>query len=750
MPLRTLTPRYVSSLLALSLSLAAAGTESLRADIPPDLHPTMKYTAGWFGNSMNGVHPVMKNGVQIDTYYEYVQKDGNGLAVGPDGTCYVGSGWDETGRGLGFYKNGHDVGHCVGLSAVGPSLAVDDKYVYTCQNMPTPPGSPLDFTVVRWNQGWDAGPAPVQNPPIFHGYVGGLVAAKHKVYVGDPASNMVLVFDRDTFQLLQKFPVHAPWRMTIDNDGKLWVINRKESDPNKGSSYSSEDPNSTAQVTQYNTWTGQPTGKNIENMTGATAVAVTPDNTLLVAGPNSQVLEFNISGSQPVQSGALGVKGGVYSDPAGVMGPDRLFGLWGVGCDKAGNIYTLGRLPNADAGLDLRSFTPDGTKMNWQLYNVAFTGVCGVDPASDGLDVYTTATHFHLDPTKPPGQQAEWKGYTLSTAYDDGRFTQGWNAPMLRRLDGRLYMYLHPGDYIGIFRQGPAETFIPSGILDPTPPPLPTGGHAHDRDWPPQQPMRPGPPTHPVDTTPGPPMETNWMWRDENGDGKMQPSEIKVMTNGGDLFSYISGSWVDNKGDIWLCGDHTKIAHLPLQGFDAHQNPVYDWTKQILPKAPPELGDISRIQYDSDHDVMYLSGNPPNFKEITSGASFGPLLIRYDHWSTNPTVKWQIKVAQPASDCFFPAFSVAGDRVFFMQRFMSRIWVYSSIDGTFVGTITPTQKTGMSGWCDQSYGIQAFERKDGSYCVFAEDDYRPKVRFYYVPPQPQPSPPLPLPSLTNP
>ena len=589
------------------------------------------------------------------------------------------------------------------------------------------------------------------NPPVIQGYAGGLLAANHKVYVGDPLTNMVSVFDRDTFQPQQKFPVHAPWRMTCDKDGKLWIINRSESDPNKGWWYTSEDPNSTAQVTQYDPVTGKPTGKNIENMTGATAVAMTPDNTLLVAGPNSQVLEFDISGAQPVPSGALGVKGGVYSDPAGVMGPDRLFGLWGVGCDKAGNIYTLARLPNEATGIDLRSFTHDGKTMNWQLYNVEFTGICGVDPASDGLDVYTAATHFRLDPTKPPGQQAEWKGYTLSPAYDDGRFTQGWNSPMMRRLDGRLYMYQRTGNYIGIFRPGPAETFIPSSLIDIAETWLfgtTTGDHAHELDWPPQQPLVPGPPVHPGDKTPGPPVKIRWSWRDESGDGKMQASEIKP--DPALQVGYVSGIWVDTKGDIWMCGDHTKIWHLPMLGFDTHQNPIYDSTKQIVPKSPPEFGEILRIQYDSDTDTMYLTGNPLNFQGKIFGGALGVLIIRYDHWSTSPTVKWKISVPQSDSDQHFPAFYVAGDRVFVMQRFMSRIWVYNSIDGTFVGTITPTQKTGASGWCDQTFGIQAFERKDGSYCVFAEDDYRPKIRFYYVPPQPQPSPPLPLPSVSNP
>jgi hypothetical protein len=312
-------------------------------------------------------------------------------------------------------------------------------------------------------------------------------------------------------------------------------------------------------------------------------------------------------------------------------------------------------------------------------------------------------------------------------------------------------MYQRTGNYIGIFRPGPAETFIPSSLIDIAETWLfgtTTGDHAHELDWPPQQPLVPGPPAHPGDKTPGPSVKIRWSWRDENGDGKIQPSEMKP--DQALQLGFIEGIWVDNKGDIWMCGDHSKIWHLPMLGFDTHQNPIYDSAKQLLPKVPPELNELLRIQYDSDTDTMYLTGNPTGFQGKIFGAALGVLIVRYDHWSTNPTVKWKINVPQSDSDQHFPAFYVAGDRVFVMQRFMSRIWVYNSIDGTFVGTITPTQKTGASGWCDQTFGIQAFERKDGSYCVFAEDDYRPKVRFYYVPPQPQPSPPLPLPSVSNP
>ena len=351
--MRTFVPHPVCvATLLLGALLLGYEKPSQAEALAMDLNPTMKYTEGWFGNSLNNIILYTKPGTPPDYYYEYVQKDGNGLAVGPDGTCYCTSGWDEAGKGLGFYKDGHAVGHCYGISSGRFTVSVDDKYVYTINFDPAKALS----TIARWNL--DGSPAPASNLPVIQGYIDSILAANHHVYLGSLSTGLVTVYDRDTFKVLNTFPVRACFRMAADNDGKLWIVNRSADDPNKSNDYAPDNPNSTAQVTQYDPVTGKPTGKNITGMTGATAVAVTPDNTLLVAGPNTQVLEFNISGAQPVQTGTLGVKGGVYSDPAGTMGPDRLFGLWGIGCDKAGNIYTLGRLANAALGFDLRSFTP--------------------------------------------------------------------------------------------------------------------------------------------------------------------------------------------------------------------------------------------------------------------------------------------------------------------------------------------------------------------------------------------------------
>jgi len=740
----------------------------------PVFHPTMKYIASWLDNSLNNIQIGEKNG-KPDTSYTWVQKDGNGLAVGQDGTCYATSCWDEAGKGIGIYsKDGEDKGMCdCWRTPVGEmGVAVDEKYIYAAARgasiMQRPAGfKPPASTILRWHL--DGTQAPLDDPnmyPTFTGAAGGIVSFNQEIYVSDTSAGTIRVFDRETFAEKRSFPCDQPFRMTLDSGGKLWIIHRAIENHAR-TDVISDAPNTPAKIAQFDPFSGKPTGLVIDDVDGATALATTPDGLLLVAGPHQQVLKYNISGPKPAQVGAIGVKDGVYADPPGQMGPGRLVPtVWGVGCDAQGNIYVLSRTADSLTGIDLRAFSSEGTQ-KWQLMHQGFIDCVGIDPDSDGLDVYSVSSHYVLDPSKPPGQQDTRKGYTFDPiSYDDGRIAFAWNAPIIRRLQGRLYMYLHPapGPFLGIFRKGSAEVFIPSGLIDLAPEWLmfaKTGGHEHELDWPPQQPMVPAPAaarasagaTPPVDVGAPVTVKTRWQWRDTNGDGKIQPDEIQAMPDHVKDFGTINDSWVDLKGDIWLSGDKTSIWHMPLQGFDAQQNPIYDWLKAVKTSAPSDLVDVRRLIYDSDTDSMYLAGVAADTKDKIHRMAIGNVVICYQHWNDDAkrTIKWKLSLppVPPDTDFFFPSFAVAGDRVFVLQRWWNRIWVFSNADAGYVGMITTTLESGWSGWCDMQNGISAFQRKDGSYFVFTEDDRRPKIRFYIIPQQPIPSPSLPLPSPTE-
>ncbi len=696
-------PQSSRVLLLLIVVLLAAG--ACAAETP------LKYSAGWLGNSF--ANP------------QWIQKDGLGLAVGADGACYLTASWDEVGKGLGIYRDGNAVGMCQGISVGDGAVAVDDKYIYG--------GTYRDIAgkgthgIGRW--GLDGSPAPTAGGsnflPIGAAWMAAATAYQGELFVGD--TDAIRVYDRETLVEKRHFPCPHPFRLAVDHTGLLWVIG----------CVATTEAGMPATLTQY-TRDGALTGVRIADVDGATALAITPTGGLLVAGPRQQVLKYDLSGQAPKLVGTLGVAGGVWAGTPGAMAPNKLLGLIGVGCDALGNIYTLGRAPAVGGGVDLRKFKADGTLI-WQRFNTGFTDCADVDPASDGLDVYTRDEHFVFDAKKPLGAQWVWKGYTLDPRYDDGR-AEGracgdsmfnWGSPLVRRLQGRLYLFTRPGSYFGIFRQGKGEVFLPSGLIGLTPTWLIVAPADNRRDtvWPPQQP------------TP----RSRWNWRDANGDGKIQPEEI---TNSPKLLTEveaINGSWVDDQGDIWLAGSSSGIRclwHMPLLGFDAQQNPIYTWEKTQRLPLPKEFTDCGRIQYDARTDTMYLSGMTPEHPNDTHWGDIGPVIARYDHWSKpERTLRWTIQepAGPPKSangDAFFPALAIAGNRVFVMQRYGARIWVYDADSGAYAGMVTTTPEVGPSGWCDMPFGLSAFARKDGSVLLLAEDDYRPKVRTYLVPPQP--------------
>jgi len=710
--------------LSLAISLQLPGAGLVWAQTAPAPTGTITYTTTWLGNTFGG-NP------------KWVQKDGHSLAVAADGRCYVGATWDEARKGIGIYQNGDTVGQLIGIDFTSALMAVDDKYAFggAAENLPGPDGKKvLTYGVKRWLL--DGTPAPLVAGgkdnffPIGNTWLAGASLYNGNLYVGDLGSDSIRVFDRETLREQAKFPCPKPFRVAVNAAG-IWVLQRD-------TSYNIGQP---AKILHL-TLDGQPDGVSLPEAetVGATNFALSPSGQLLVAGPHSQILIYDVSGKTPRLAGTLGQKDGVWAGTPGLMADDKLLSPWGVGCDAKGNIYVLDRAPAVGGCTDLRAFSPDG-KMLWQLVCNQFTDGGSVDPATDGADVYTRDEHYVMDYTKPLGQQAVWKGYTLDPKNDDGRLDNHmpnsmfeWGSPLVRRLDGRLYLYLHPGNYIGIFRKGPGEIFAPSGLID-LPPQWQKQAdktNSHYYEWPPEQPKL-----------------SRWIWRDKNGDGQIQPDEFESNPDLANEIEAINGSWVDEKGDIWLCGSskgNRCMWHLPLKGFDAMQNPIYDVADFKHIELPDEFlkadkinhYDANRILYLADTDIMYLSGTSADHPKSVNGPGMGTEVYRYDDWS-KPTrhMRWRIDLPDSLKDpySFFEAMTVAGKYLFCAQRHLATIYVYDTATGNFLGNITPGPEIGGStGWIDMPEGIQGYQAKDGTISVFMEDDYKPKVVVYRLAP----------------
>ena len=92
------------------------------------------------------------------------------------------------------------------------------------------------------------------------------------------------------------------------------------------------------------------------------------------------------------------------------------------------------------------------------------------------------------------------------------------------------------------------------------------------------------------------------------------------------------------------------------------------------------------------------------------------------------------------------SFDVAGDHVFMVQVKPTRgvpalVNVYRGSDGGHAGIMRPGPEVGgNSGWVDMTHGLQAMQRKDGTYLVIVQENARAKnIVYRWQPPTSPPS-----------
>lgn len=159
------------------------------------------------------------------------------------------------------------------------------------------------------------------------------------------------------------------------------------------------------------------------------------------------------------------------------------------------------------------------------------------------------------------------------------------------------------------------ETAVPAGMF---------ARGTVDGAWPPHEPAA------------GP-----WIWRDNDGQGDFDANEYLQPP-----YDPLSGwGWcVDARGDIWqTTGSGTVgVRRYPLQGFDAHNNPQYDWghAQQF---SVTGFSELKRAEYDALADVMYLSGySPANPVQFPASKSIGNVVMRIDDWGKgNRMPRWR-------------------------------------------------------------------------------------------------------------
>jgi hypothetical protein len=229
---------------------------------------------------------------------------------------------------------------------------------------------------------------------------------------------------------------------------------------------------------------------------------------------------------------------------------------------------------------------------------------------------------------------------------------------------------------------------------------------------------------------PGQPQAGRWLWRDADGDGQMESGEY-VATTGPDGEYWASN--VDENGDLWQAGRESGIWRWRFQGLDRHGNPCYDPNPEHS-TMPAPITDLLRTEYLPETDTMYLSGQTKD-RSISHGewGTAGTVILRYDQWSKTRTLRYRIDLPYVADKQFIVSIAYAGDLAFAVDCKSAEVFVYSLRDGSAVGSMKPGPEVhGESGWVDFRDAIRALRRKDGSYLVFVEEDYKGKSLVYHL------------------
>ena len=470
-----------------------------------------------------------------------------------------------------------------------------------------------------------------------------------------------------------------------------------------------------------------------------TGLAKTNDDQLIVAddGPRKQVLFFDVSGrnvsGKPRLVGTFGVKGGIGSgykssyairaainSPAfpvstyapGVYHPFKLWDLTGVGMDKQGRLF-VSQSGGATAIRCFRKNSKDQWIVDFFLECYIFVDNADGDASTDALDVYTSQERYSMDFSRSAfGSEWKLKSFTADRLkYPNDPRTildvkagheHGITATRIRYISGKRFLYTQgmTSQGINIFRfNAGADIAVPAGFI------MESQHRIYDLPitffWPPNRPKI---------------EEGTMIWRDLNGDGDYQANEYSKSSS-----ALSTNFWIDSKGGIWEAGNIIKLRKCA--GLDAKGNPIYN-DANVDSYTITGTDDIGRVIYQEDMDRLILCSK--NGRNLKSGKMYA-----VDNWSKgNRAARYLCDMKGPN-----PSAVTAEKNYLFEAGYESRAEVFVSDikTGKTLGTMVPAKELGgieHTGWVDIGWGVNAYQRKNGEFLVFVEDDSLSRVIMY--------------------
>ena len=358
--------------------------------------------------------------------------------------------------------------------------------------------------------------------------------------------------------------------------------------------------------------------------------------------------------------------------------------------------------------------------LQWRLNGLVFTANGDIN-ASNEREFYTFDFKYNLNlGNTTPGSEWSPAAMTINKVKypGDSRIptvdNSFWTTALVRNISGRKLLYtsdMYSGS-LGIYRFNAAtdgETAIPSAFFE--------GGNVS-------------------------PAVPDSFWRDANGNGARDNGETESYSPS--EAPYGTHYFPDSRGGVWKSNrdaDNNRIRYFPMQGFDGNGNPRYTYASSIG-YTPIEIADVKRLEYDATNDVLYAIGRS-NDLIIDHWWAAGNRLTRYNHFTARRTTAWSVALPYGTNtDLNVKAFCEAGAYLFLIAAKEGRIYVHNKSDGAKVGEILPTSATGnVSGWADINGAVRAYQRSNGEYLVFAEENGYGKINMYrWNPGGPAPTP----------
>ena len=374
------------------------------------------------------------------------------------------------------------------------------------------------------------------------------------LYATDSLKGRVLLYDKVSGELKQEIPVSRACGLAVAPDGKIWV----------GHDF--------AKVSVFGP-SGEVLATPITDLKQVRALALRGDTLYVADRDAAQVRIYTVNGTSLKRVSSFG-KPARPGDRAG----DRLAGINGMAVDSAGNIIITDRV---GLGGRMQKVGPD-FKPVWSQMCLEFSSQATYSPVNPDVINSSYKNVYRLD-KKTGAWEFLGSGRTdVEKSYFGNYDSSHRGPPRIVNLFGKDFFFFPAGDGIAVYRVDPSGDPQRGPLLNLVAcmagcNPLPNGKHA-EQGWRPEN-------------------RFLWSWHDEQGDHKIQESEVQMLAIPGKPKDWewpTPSMTVDDKGWVWIASyqrrlfplekpefEHYGIYAIPPGGPDKQGNPIYTWESAI-------------------------------------------------------------------------------------------------------------------------------------------------------------------------